>query len=383
MWGTPKPFSTLPCGGMRLYEHQGKELFTKYSIPVPRGRLAATPEEAEKAAREMGGGGVLKAQLLVGGRGKAGLIKLVKSPEEARKVAAELLQKCPKLLVEELVQIEKELYVALLVDRDAKEEVLLASAAGGVDIEAAGKRVLRRGLDPHLGLREFHARALAKGLGLSGDAAAQFPKVVLALYRLFRDMDGELAEINPLAVTPKGLVALDARVILDDNSAFRHQDVAAIAPADVLSPLEKKAKEQGLQYVELDGEIGVVGNGAGLVMATLDLVAHFGGRPANFCDLGGGTGADVTAKAIDLVVSHPKVKVLFVNIMAGITRCDDVAKGILTVRDRIKVPAVVRMVGTNQAEGRELLEGAGITALDSMDDAAKRAVEMWKGEAVR
>ncbi|MEM3086866.1 MAG: ADP-forming succinate--CoA ligase subunit beta [Halobacteria archaeon] len=363
---------------MRLYEHQGKELFAKFGIPVPRGRIAATPEDAERVSREVGGGAVLKAQLLVGGRGKAGLIRRVNSPEEARKVAAELLQKCPKLLVEELAQIQRELYVALLVDRDAKEEVLLASAAGGVEVEAAGKKVMRRGLDPHLGLREFHARALAKRLGLGGDAAAQFPKVLGALHRLFRELDGELAEINPLAVTPKGLVALDARVILDDNAAFRHPDIAAIAPADVLSPLEMRAKEQGLQYVELDGEIGVVGNGAGLVMATLDLVDHFGGRPANFCDLGGGTGADVTARAIDLVVSHQKVKVLFVNIMAGITRCDDVAKGILTVRDRIKVPAVVRMVGTNQAEGRKILEGAGITALDSMDEAAKRAVEMWK-----
>ncbi len=366
---------------MRLYEHQGKEIFTKYGIPVPRGRLASTPQEAEAAAREMGGGAVLKAQLLVGGRGKAGLIQLVNSPEEARKVAADLLQRCPKLLVEEKVKIEKELYVALLVDRDAKEEVLLASAAGGVDIESAGKKVQRRGLDPHLGLREFHARALAKKLGLNGDAAAQFPKVLVALYRLFRELDGELSEINPLAVTPKGLVALDARVILDDNAAFRHPDVAAMAPAAALSPLEKRAKEQGLQYVELDGEIGVVGNGAGLVMATLDLVAHFGGKPANFCDLGGGTGADVTAKAIDLVVSHPKVRVLFVNIMAGITRCDDVAKGILTVREKIKVPAVVRMVGTNQAEGRKILEGAGIAALDEMDEAAKKAVELWKGRS--
>lgn len=363
---------------MRLYEHQGKELFAKYSIPVPRGLLAATPEDAERAAQEMGGGAVLKAQLLVGGRGKAGLIKLVGSPEEARRVATELLQRCPKLLVEERVQIQKELYVALLVDRDAKEEVLLASAAGGVGIETAGKKVMRRGLDPHLGLREFHARALAKRLGLTGEAAAQFPLVLLALHRLFRELDGELAEINPLAVTPTGLVALDARVILDDNAAFRHQDIAATAPADVLSPLEKRAKEQGLQYVELDGEIGVVGNGAGLVMATLDLVAHCGGRPANFCDLGGGTGADVTAKAIDLVVSHPKVKVLFVNIMAGITRCDDVAKGILTVREKIKVPAVVRMVGTNQAEGRKILEEAGIAVLDSMDDAARKAVELWR-----
>lgn len=364
---------------MRLYEHQGKELFAKYGIPVPRGRLAATPEEAERGARELGGGAVLKAQLLVGGRGKAGLIRRVNSPEEAREVAAGLLQRCPTLLVEEVAKIEKELYVALLVDRDAKEVVLLASAAGGVDVESAGRRVLRRGLDPHLGLREFHARALARRLGLTGEAAAHFPKVLLSLYRLFRELDGELAEINPLAVTPKGLVALDARVILDDNAAFRHADIAATAPADILSPLEKRAREQGLQYVELDGEIGVVGNGAGLVMATLDLVAHFGGRPANFCDLGGGTGADVTARAIDLVVSHPKVKVLLVNIMAGITRCDDVAKGILTVREKIKVPAVVRMVGTNQAEGRKILEEAGITALDGMDEAAKRAVELWRG----
>lgn len=366
---------------MRLYEHQGKELFAKYGIPVPKGRVTYGPGDTEAAVRDLGGEAVLKAQLLAGGRGKAGLIRPVSSPEEARPIAEELLRKCPRLLVEEKVQIRRELYVALLVDRDAKEEVVLASAAGGVDVEAARRRVLRKGLDPYLGLREFHARALAKRLKLEGGAVSQFATILQNLYRMFRELDGELAEINPLAVTPAGLAALDARVILDDNALFRHRDLASLAPAEALSPLEQRAKEQGLQYVELDGEIGVVGNGAGLVMATLDLVAHSGGRPANFCDLGGGTGADVTAKAVELVVSHPRVKVLFVNIMAGITRCDEVARGILSVRDKIKVPAVVRMVGTNQEEGRTILQGAGIAALDGMDEAAKRAVEVWRGAA--
>ncbi|MBI4361883.1 MAG: ADP-forming succinate--CoA ligase subunit beta [Euryarchaeota archaeon] len=358
---------------MKMYEYQGKELLARAGVPVPRGHLASTPAEAAQWTRELGGSGVLKAQVLSGGRGKAGLIRPVASPEEAERVAAELLPKCGRLLVEEKMVIEKELYLSITIDRDNRTPIILAGLEGGIEVEKS-RRILKRPFDPLVGLQPFDSRAVAKWMKLPGEPGTQLGAILRSMYSLFSSMDAELVEINPLAIVEGRLVALDAKVTVDDNALFRHKELKP--PEELLTPLERRARELGVNYVELEGDIGIVGNGAGLVMSTLDVVAHFGGKPANFCDLGGGTGADTTARAMELVLSNPKVKVLLVNIMAGITRCDEVARGMVSIRDTIRVPTVVRMIGTNEAEGRRVLEAASIAALSSMEEAAQRAVSL-------
>lgn len=337
---------------------------------------------------------VVKAQVLVAGRGKAGGIKLADTPDDAEKAAAAILgsrikgEKVTKLLVEKKVDIARELYVGLTVDRPAGCYTLLASQAGGVDIEdvaeKAPEKIIKRPIEPGRALEGFQARELAQSLGYSGTQVVELGAFISELCSMAIEYDSELAESNPLVETKEGeFVAADLRMIIDDNSLFRHKSLLE-ETRDVdqeLPPLEVKAREKGLAYVELDGDVGVVGNGAGLVMATLDMIQDYGGRPANFCDVGGGASAQRIADALQVVLGNPNVKALFLNVMGGITRCDVVAKGLLEVREKMGLtkPTVIRLVGTNEEEGRKILRDAGIPSLETMEDAAKRAVELAKG----
>jgi len=367
---------------MKLFEYQAKEVFARYGIPVPRGTVITQPGEVDNLSLKYPV--VLKAQVLVGGRGKAGGIKIAGSPQEARAHAEAILgmtikgERVRALLVAEAVDIEKEYYLAFTVDRSARRVVAVASEAGGVDIEevarATPEKIVKAPVDPYLGFQPFQARALGRRLGLTGRTLTEFAGIAYSLYRLLREEDAELAEINPLALTNGRLVAIDAKLILDDNAAYRHPD----RPADQeMTELERMAKEHDLSYVELDGDIAIIGNGAGLVMSTLDMVAHFGGRPANFLDVGGGASTEAMKQALAIATRKPGVRALFVNIFGGITRCDDIARGI--VENRPSVPMVVRLTGTNEEEGRAILEAQGIRAFTDPVEAAREAVQLCAG----
>ncbi len=376
---------------MKLYEYEAKELFKAYGIPVPDAEVVRTPEEAEAAARRLGSV-VLKAQVLVAGRGKAGGIKFAHTPEEARKIAEELLgseikgERVNSLLVSKLVDIRRELFLSIIVDRALGAPVFLTSSEGGVDIEElaarAPEKIVRVPVDPLTGLKGFHVRRLVKGVGLAKEQAKQFSKMASALYKLFIDYDCELAEINPLAIDENGnLVAVDAKVIIDDNALFRRPEFKGREERE-LSEFEALAKKEGFSYVELDGNIGIIGNGAGLTMATMDTVYLYGGKPANFLDIGGGARAELVEKAASILLRHPKVEVIFVNVLGGITRCDEVARGLVRALEKHGAgkKIVVRMMGTNEEEGKRILAEAGIYAYDSMEEAAKKAVELagWR-----
>jgi len=366
---------------VKLHEFQAKDLFASYGIPVQSGVVV---EEAE----HIGGLAlsypvVLKAQVLVGGRGKAGGVKLASTRDDALAHARAILgmsikgERVTRLLVAEAADIQQEYYLAFIVDRAARALTGIASAAGGIDIEevarTAPENIARLPVDPALGFQPFHARGLGRAIGLSGAQLTDFVRIASALYRLCVAEDAELAEINPLAVTPAGWLAVDAKLILDDNAAFRHP---GRPHNEELTALERDARESGLSYVELDGDIAIIGNGAGLVMSTLDIVAHFGGRPANFLDVGGGATQGNMQEAIGIVLRKPGVRTLFVNIFGGITRCDDIARGIVAAP--AAVPMVVRLTGTNEDEGRAILEAAGIHAFLDPADAATRVVEITR-----
>ena len=336
----------------------------------------------------------MKAQVLVAGRGKAGGIKLADTPDDAEKAASAILgskikgEKVTRLLVEKKLAIARELYVGLVVDRPTKCYTLLASQVGGVDIEEVAQetpdKIIRRPIEPGRAFEAFQARELAQSLGYKGTQIVELGAFIGEFCSVATEYDSELAESNPLVETTEGeFVAADLRMIIDDNSLFRHKSLLDEARnvEHELSPLESKARVKGLAYVDLDGDVGIVGNGAGLVMATLDMIQDYGGQPANFCDIGGGANAQRIADALEIVLGNPKVKVLFLNIMGGITRCDEVAKGLLEVRKRLELtkPAVIRLVGTNEEEGRKILQDAGIPSLETMEDAAARAVELVKG----
>jgi succinyl-CoA synthetase beta subunit len=361
---------------------------------VPPGHLASSAQEAKEIAEKLACPVVVKAQVLVAGRGKSGGIKIADTPDDAETAASDILgskikgEKVTKLLVEKKLDIARELYVGLVVDRPAKCYTLLASQVGGVDIEEVAQKtpekIIKRPLEPGRALEGFQARELAQSLSYKGPQVVELGAFITELCSAATEYDSELAESNPLVETKEGeFVAADLRMIVDDNSLFRHKSLLEES-RDVeheLSPLEVKAREKGLAYVELDGDVGIVGNGAGLVMATLDMIQDYGGRPANFCDLGGGANAERIANGLEIVLGNPKVKVLFLNIMGGITRCDEVAKGLLDVRKRLGLtkPTVIRLVGTNEEEGRKILQDAGIPSLETMEDAAARAVELVKG----
>lgn len=379
---------------MKLLEYQAKQVFGKYGLPIPRGGVAGTPEEAKEAASKIMGPVAVKAQLPVGGRGKSGGILFAETPDEAAETAGRLLGsrlkdiEVRRVLVEEKLSIRDELYMGITLDRRNRSYVVLASTEGGVDIEEVAaktpERIVRYVVDPLGGLRPYHARWVARRLGYSGRDMNSLTDVILRLYRVAQEMDAELTEINPLAATDYGFVAADARLNVDNNSLFRHPDLAQMsqeAEEAELSEREREARGLGLTYIELDGDVGVIGNGAGLTMATIDTVTLHGGRPANFLDLGGGASAKMIGTGVSYVLSDPRVRALFVNILGGITRCDETALGVIEARERIGSgkPIVVRMTGTNEEEGRRLLKEAGIDALDTMEEAAGRVVALAGG----
>lgn len=366
---------------MKLYEYMGKEFFGRYGLPVPRGRVVENAAQAAAAARELGVEVVLKTQVLTGKRGKSGGIAFAATPEEAAREADRLLQLplqgmvARKLLVEEKLKIERELYLALTVDGAARSPVILASLDGGMDVEEVpAGRMIRWPVDPNIGVQPFMVREIVRRLGAPGEAGAGLAKFLPALYRLFKDLDAELVEINPLACTPQGLVAADAKVTIDDDALYRHPELPRIREK---TDLELKAEEMDLAYVELGGDIAVMANGAGITMATLDMVQHYGGTPANFLDFGGGAGVEKTAQALELLLgTNPRA--ILINIFGGITRCDDVARAFAQVKEKqgINIPVSFRLVGTNEAEGRAILEKAGVKAFQSMDEAVRHAVDL-------
>ncbi|HEV2902257.1 MAG TPA: ADP-forming succinate--CoA ligase subunit beta [Gaiellaceae bacterium] len=378
---------------MDLYEYQGKELFKRFGIPVSEGRLATSPEEARKAAEELGGQVVVKAQVLTGGRGKAGGIKLAGGPDEAEEHAKAILgmdingHVVRKLWIEVASDIEREYYLSLTFDRGEKQALFMFTKEGGIDIEeVAAERpeaLAKLYVDPHEGFQPYQARRLIYGAGIEDESEQkQIAKIVERLYAAFVGADAMLCEINPLIVTPDGEVkALDSKFTVDDNALYKHGDVAEMRDLEAYPPEERKAREKDVTYVKLDGEVGVLGNGAGLVMSTLDVVALAGGRPANFCDLGGGGDAQGVVDALEIISADPQVKSILFNIFGGITRCDEVARGILQALEQMTIgdPIVVRLDGTNAEEGRELLRHAAPENLHvepTMLDAAKRAVEL-------
>jgi succinyl-CoA synthetase beta subunit len=378
---------------MDLYEYQGKELFRRFGIAVSEGRLAESPAEARTAAAELGGQLVVKAQVLTGGRGKAGGIKLADSPEEAEERAADILgldirgHVVRKLWIERASDIEREYYLSVTFDRGEKKALYMLTREGGVDIEAVAaerpEALARLHVDPLVGFQPYHARRLLHGAGIDDpNEAKQIATIASRLYDAFVGSDAMLCEINPLIVTPSGEVkALDSKFTVDDNALYRHADIAEMRDVSAADPQEQLAREKGVTYVKLDGEVGILGNGAGLVMSTLDVIALAGGRPANFCDLGGGGDAQGVVDALEVITSDPQVKSIFFNIFGGITRCDEVARGILQALGQMTIehPIVVRLDGTNAEEGRRLLSEASPPNLytePTMLDAARRAVEL-------
>lgn len=376
---------------MKLYEYEAKRLFAEHGIPVPEFKVVSDAEEARKAAEELGGRVVVKAQVLVAGRGKAGGIKLADTAEEAYQHAKRMLgseikgEKVNEVMITRAVDIMKELYLSVIIDRSIGAPVILASPEGGIDIEELARtkpeRILRVSVDPVIGMMDHHARNVARFLELDAEGIKQAHRIALQLYQVFKKYDCELAEINPLVVTPEGkLEAVDAKVIIDDNALYRHPEVSRDQTRD-MSYYEAEAKKMGFSYVELDGNIGILCNGAGLTMATMDSVYVLGGKPANFLDIGGGARADVVERAVSLLLQHPRTEVILVNILGGITRCDEVARGIVEALKKVEVKKqlVVRLKGTNEEEGRRILEENKIFALDEMDDAARKAVELGAG----
>jgi len=379
---------------VKLHEYQSKRIFARYGIPIPEGDVATTPVEAGAIAARLGKPVVVKSQVLVGGRGKAGGIKLAHDPAEAERVAGQILGmdikglKVKKVLVDEAARIQKEIYLGVVVDRATKRAVMMASAEGGVEIEEVARvspeKIYKVSINPFLGLQPFQAREIAFGIGLDKDLVGSFAAIAQGLYKAFVGTDASLAEINPLVVTDeRKLLAVDGKIVLDDNGLFRHPDLAEMRDLDEEAPAETEARKYGLSYVKLDGNVGCMVNGAGLAMASMDVIKLFGGAPANFLDIGGGAKADKVAAALRMILSDPNVKSVLFNIFGGITRCDEVAKGILAALEEVKpnVPMVVRLVGTNEEEGRRLLASANMRATTSLVEAAQLAVAAARGEA--
>jgi succinyl-CoA synthetase beta subunit len=380
-----------------LYEYQGKQLFARQGIPVPAGEVAETPEEARAAAERIGGRVVVKAQVQIGGRGKAGGIKLADSPDEAEARAREILgmdirgHTVHRVWIEEASEIKREYYASVAFDRGEKKPLVMLSAIGGMDIEQVAheqpEALVRLHVDPLTGFQPHHARRLAYGAGIDEGAIRGVVDILGRLYEGFVALDAMLMEINPLVWTEDGRVlALDAKVTVDNNSLYRHPDVAGLQETTTEDPQERMAQQRGVTYVKLDGDVGILGNGAGLVMSTLDVVALVGGRPANFLDAGGGSKADEVVTALEVLLSDPKVRVLLVNIFGGITRCDEVAEGLLTALDRLgaTLPIVVRLDGTNEEEGRRIIAErapSNVVVESTMLSAAQRAVELAKAAA--
>jgi len=377
---------------MNLHEYQARELLRRAGIPVPPGDVATTPKEAKAVAERLGGRVVVKAQVHAGGRGKAGGIKLADTPEQAEKVAGQILGMrikglaVQKLLVAPAAEIASEAYVGVIVDRASQSPVFMVSPAGGIDIEEVAakspEKIFRARVDARYGLLPHQALGLAFTLFADVNLARQTADLLQKLYRAFVDAGASLAEINPLVTTPNGeIVALDAKIVVDDNELERRSAIAALRDVSAENPAEVLAREANLTYIKLDGNVGCVVNGAGLAMATMDLVKYYGGEPANFLDIGGSSNPDKVVTALQIITADPNVHAILFNIFGGITRCDDVANGIVTATRQFKVgrPIVIRLTGTNEQEAVEILRGVGMAALTDMDEAVKQAVALAKG----
>lgn len=378
---------------MKLFEHEAKDIFRAFDIPTPPGGVARTPEEAEKRATEVGMPVVVKAQVLAGKRGKAGGVKFADTPAQARTLVKDILAMrinnlpVEAVLVEEKLNIQQEIYAGITVDRNERKYIVIGSAAGGMSIEELAEqspeKIIKMHVDSHLGFQAYEAREMAIAMGFKGKQISQLGSFFLKLWNIVDAFDVELTEINPLILTTDGrFLAADARLNIDDNSLFRHRDFIQKIKREPIEQNERErlATENDMAYVELDGNIACICNGAGLTMATLDAVSLHGGKASTFLDLGGGADAQRVEKGIEIAMMYPKVKAILVNIMGGITRCDEVAKGILSARKdgEITVPMVIRMVGTNEKEGQEILNEAGIPFLKTMEDAASKVVELVK-----
>jgi succinyl-CoA synthetase beta subunit len=383
---------------LKIHEYQAKELLSRFGVVVPKnGGVASTPQEARAAVDKLGGRGVLKAQVHVGGRGKAGGIKIANSPEEAESMASQMLgmllktHQAPegvtveKLLIEEPIQIEKEFYIGVVPDRTSQRNILIVSAMGGMDIEAVAEdhpdAIAKMPIDPAMGLRDFQLRQVCYDAKLPQEVIGQATTFLRQLYTAYNESDASLAEINPLAVTADGrLLAADAKFQIDDNALYRHPEFEAYKEESEEDEIEAEAHRRGIQYVRLGGDIGIIGNGAGLVMGTLDEVSRAGGRPANFLDIGGGAKAELVRNSLDIVLMDPNVKGVLFNIFGGITRGDEVAKGIIEATNTmdIKVPLVVRLAGTRAAEGAEILKTTNLIPAQTMQEAAAKIVALTR-----
>jgi succinyl-CoA synthetase beta subunit len=374
---------------MRLHEYQAKSIFSHYGIPIPKGRIANTAGEAKQIAEELGGKAVIKAQVLAGGRGKLGGIRLAKSVQESEELATQILSMdirglpVRRILVDEIVSFTKEIYLGITNDRVERKPVVIASGTGGVDIEEVARenpeKIIKIYLDAPFGLHDFQTRELAIGIDLPRELWRSFNVICKGLWKVFKENDAAIAEINPLVITTKGeLMALDGKMVVDDNSLFRHPELVEIRDLDAEEPMEVEARKYGLSYIKLNGNIGCMVNGAGLAMATLDLIKANGGEPSNFLDIGGGATAEKVATAIRIICADPNVRVILVNIFGGITRCDEVAKGIISAAKDIKdkVPLIIRLAGTNAEQGMELLANTHLHTAKSLEEAAKLAVKL-------
>jgi succinyl-CoA synthetase beta subunit len=382
---------------MNIHEYQAKEVLRKYNVAVPRGKVAFTADEAFSAAQELGGKiFVVKAQIHAGGRGKAGGVKIAKSLNEVKELASKMIgmklvthqtgpegKKVRRVLIEEGIEIARELYLGIVLDRSVSRLVFMASTEGGVEIEkiAAEKpeAILKEYVDPKIGLQTFQARKIAFGLGLEGDQVKNAVKFITSLYRAFTESDASLAEINPLVVTTDGKVlALDAKMNFDDSALFRHQEIQEMRDLNEEDPLEVEASKNHLNYIKLDGNVGCMVNGAGLAMATMDIIKLAGGMPANFLDVGGGANVDTVRNGFKIILSDPNVKAILINIFGGIVRCDRVAKGIIEAAKSIElnIPMVIRLAGTNAEEAAELLQNSGMNfeVAQTLEEAAKKVV---------
>lgn len=378
---------------MKLFEYEAKKIFAKYGIPIPKGEIATTPAEAREVAAKLNVPVMVKAQILVAGRGKAGGILFADTPKEAELAAEKLLGveikgvRVPSVLVEERITAKNELYFGITVDRALRCYVAVASSEGGMEIEEVATRmpekIVKVFINPIYGFQPYHARQVAGKIGYAGKQMLSLASTFFKVYKLATDYDVELAEMNPLIEkTNQEFAAADTRLIIDDNAFYRHREFKnRVTEGETkLTPQEREAQKRGLAYVKLDGNIGIVGNGAGLVMATLDTIQLYGGNPANFLDVGGGASAEKMSASLKIVLSDTRVNAVFINVLGGITRCDEIAKGVLEVRKQVGFtkPIVIRLVGTNEEEGRHILTEAGIHVLSSMEEAAEKVVEIAK-----
>ena len=378
---------------MKLHEYQSKRIFAQYGVPIPNGEVTSTPTEARAIAERIGKPVVIKSQVLVGGRGKAGGIRLAQTPAEAEEMAGHILgmdikgMAVKKVLVDEAADIRAEIYLGAVLDRSARKVAIMASSEGGVEIEEVAaqtpEKIITVHVHPLLGMQGYQARQLAYGIGLSKEQIPAFIKIARSLYQAFVENDASLAEINPLISNADNqLEAVDGKILLDDSALPRHAHLAAMRDPDEDSPTEIDAREAGLSYIDLDGEIGGMVNGAGLAMATMDIIKLYGGNPANFLDIGGGAGAEKVLSALRIILHDDRVKAVLINIFGGITRCDEVAKGIVEAINtlHVQVPFVVRLVGVNEDEGRQILAESNLVTANSLSEAVQMVVAAAKGE---